>query len=102
MDRLKEMCQILRNDPNVIGKIEDIVGTSIEDLEQEWHGNLMQIDVPSVGHAVPGDAEVVFSMDDPEADDVGDGDYIYPNARFEKGVFDLRRFEVFKDSSLSV
>ena len=42
---------------------------------------------------------MLFSMADPVGDDVGDGDYAYPNARFREGVFDLTRFEVLKDSS---
>ena len=41
----------------------------------------------------------VFSMDDPDNDDTGDGDYTYPEHKnFEKGVFDLKSFTVFKDN----
>lgn len=41
-------------------------------------------------------------MADPVGDDVGDGDYAYPSARFREGVFELTGFEVFKDSVMSI
>lgn len=99
LDKLKEVCRIPKNDPDVIQRIESIVGYTIEELEQQWHASLNETDVPSIGHSIPCDAEKVFSMDDSEGDDVGDGDYVYPHQRFEEGVFDLRKFEVFKDTS---
>ena len=99
LDNLIAICQISRDHPDVIGKIESVVETSIAEMERQWHVYLKQIDAPSVGHVIPDDADLIFSTDDPVADDVGDGDYTYPNDRYEEGVFDLRKFEVFKDSS---
>ncbi|HEC96058.1 MAG TPA: hypothetical protein ENI59_00075, partial [Euryarchaeota archaeon] len=40
--------------------------------------------------------EIIFSIDDPAGDDYGPGTYVYPISDvFEKGVFDILKFEVY-------
>jgi hypothetical protein len=78
--------------------ITSVYGRTIEQLETEWHAHLLDQTFPRVGATIPSDASLLFSMTDPVGDDVGDGDYAYPNERFRPGVFDLTGFEVFKDA----
>jgi glycogen debranching enzyme len=44
------------------------------------------------------DARLIASADDPEGDDNGDGNFVYPTeSHFEPGIFDLTRFELQAD-----
>jgi glycogen debranching enzyme len=44
------------------------------------------------------DAKLIVSLDDPEGDDVGDGDFTYPTeSHFEPGILDLTKFELRAD-----
>ncbi len=44
------------------------------------------------------DAKLIVSFDDPEGDDVGDGDFTYPTeSHFEPGILDLTNFELRAD-----
>jgi hypothetical protein len=75
-------------------------GLALEELEIEWSGYLQAARlVPAVEYSIAEHAIEIFSMTDPRGDDVGDGDYAYPNDRFAPGAFDLTRFEVLKDSA---
>jgi len=97
LEKLRDVCRITSHDPEVIERIEGILGKSITEIENQWHISLGQMDVPCVGTVIPQDAEFIFSVLDAEGDDSGDGDYIYPNDRFQAGVFDLTGFEIFRD-----
>ena len=99
LEKLKELC----SEPDVAHKLDktihNIYGYSIKELENRMIDHLIQMNVPDVRYSIPEDAELVFSMTDPQGDDLGDGDYEYPtDERFEKGVFDLRKFQVLKDA----
>jgi hypothetical protein len=75
-------------------------GLALEELEAEWRGYLETARlIPAVEYSIEEQAIGVFSMTDPRGDDVGDGDYSYPNERFAPGTFDLTGFEVLKDSA---
>lgn len=55
----------------------------------------VRIQVPEV---IRGD--LVFEREDPAGDDYGPGAYVYPgNAVFTPGVFDMRRFQVFREGN---
>ena len=99
LKKLQELC----NEPGVTHKLDEtirnIYGFSITELENRMRDYLMRIDVPDVRYSIPEGVEVVFSMTDPQGDDIGDGDYEYPADNcFQKGAFDLRGFQVLKDS----
>jgi hypothetical protein len=78
--------------------IHQVYGVTLERLETEWKEYLARLALPEVGYSISDQAVEVFSMPDPLGDDVGDGDYSYPNERFAPGVFDLTGFRVLKDS----
>jgi hypothetical protein len=83
--------------PNTIARE---YGLELEELEIEWRGYLEAARLISpVEYSIAEQAIEVFSMTDALGDDVGDGDYAYPNDRFVPGAFDLTRFEVLKDSA---
>jgi hypothetical protein len=100
MDKFKELCIRTKVAEELHKTIPEIYGHSIDELEVQLQDYLLKLDAPQVEFTIPSDAELVFSMTDPAGDDRGDGDYSYPrHERFEKGVFDLRKFEVLKDDS---
>ncbi len=75
-----------------------VYGLSVEEIEIAWKDYLAALTLPVVEHSIPEQATEVFAMADLWGDDVGDGDYSYPNERFAPGVFDLTGFEVLRDS----
>ena len=98
MNTFRELCTIKNFSPEMPDEILRICGCTIDELEREWKKYLKDLPVHNVGFSIPGEAEPVFEMSDPSGDDRGDGDYKYPNDRFEEGVFDLSKFEVLKDN----
>ena len=99
IEKLRKLCNEPEVTEELMNAIHRIYGLTIHELEEQWKTHLLQIDVPEVGYSIPDDAQMVFSMTDPQGDDIGDGDYEYPpDKRFEKGAFDLRGFQVLKDS----
>ena len=100
IEKLKELCNVPDVDDELGTSIYNIYGLTLHELEVQWKEYLLQIDVPDVTYSIPENSEMVFSMEDPQGDDKGDGNYKYPDdGRFKRGVFDLRVFSVFMDSS---
>lgn len=100
MDKLKEVCNSSRNSQQFLENLKVVLGFSIDELEYQLQSYLMNLKLTEVGYSIPPNAELTFSMNDPSEDDIGDGDYTYPRSKkFENGAFDLRKFEVLKDSN---
>ncbi|MFC2084298.1 glucodextranase DOMON-like domain-containing protein [Bacteroidota bacterium] len=85
---------------NVISAFESKYDMDIYELEQGWIEYLNKIKFPEIRNTIPEKAQTVFSLNDPLGDDLGDGDYSYPE-RFpdEEGAFDILKFEIFKDET---
>ena len=98
IDSLKQLANATGSPAELPSTIARVYGLSLEQLEIAWKDYLAALALPAVGHSIPDQAVEVFSMTDPWGDDVGDGDYSYPNERFASGVFDLTTFDVLKDS----
>ncbi|OGU58753.1 MAG: hypothetical protein A2V66_01415, partial [Ignavibacteria bacterium RBG_13_36_8] len=76
-----------------------VYNVTLDKIEINWKEYLRGIELPQIGFSIPDQAELIFSMTDPENDDDGDGDYNYPsNEKYVTGCFDLTKFEVFKDT----
>jgi hypothetical protein len=99
LERFRTMANRTTSPERLETTISSVYGRTIEELEAEWHAFLLQQEFPRSRSTVPPDASLLFSMADPVGDDVGDGDYAYPNARFQEGVFDLTGFDVFVDGT---
>ena len=98
--KLRQVCDDLAEGKELDSAFERAYGLGIAELEDRWKAYLLDRDTLDIGTSIPVGAEAVFSMADPEGDDTGDGDYAYPGGgRFKEGVFDLRAFEVLKDST---
>ncbi len=99
VNSLKRLAKATHSPAQLPGAIAGTYGQSLEEMEIGWMDYVAALALPIVGHSIPDRALDVFSMADPWGDDVGDGDYSYPNERFAPGVFDLTEFEVLKDSA---
>jgi len=98
MERLRLFCSKTEDSNDLSEILKDVYDMSVSSLECQFHEYLLSNEKPNIGYDIPPGVIPVFSMDDPENDDKGDGDYIYPqHPNFEDGVFDLRHFAVFKD-----
>jgi hypothetical protein len=99
MESLRLFCSKTEDSDDLGEILRDVYEMSVDSLERLFHEYLLRIETPDIGYDIPPGATPVFSMDDPGNDDTGDGDYVYPqHPDFEDGVFDLRRFAVFKDN----
>ncbi|MFH1011863.1 MAG: amylo-alpha-1,6-glucosidase, partial [bacterium] len=66
----------------------------LEALQEPKHKRLFGEEVTRRN---PG-ARLIVSLNDPEGDDVGDGDFTYPTeSHFEQGILDLTNFELWVD-----
>ncbi|MBM4161182.1 MAG: hypothetical protein FJ217_08785 [Ignavibacteria bacterium] len=98
MGKLKEVCEYLNQPSRADESMERVLGVTISQLEKQFHAYLLRQQRKNIGFSIPPTATEMFSMKDPENDDTGDGDYVYPrHQNFAKGVFDLRQFAVLKD-----
>lgn len=98
MTRLRLFCSKTEGSGNLGEILTDVYDMSTGSLERQFHEYLLRTERPDIGYDIPPGVTPVFSMEDPENDDTGDGDYVYPrHPAFEAGVFDLRHFAVFKD-----
>jgi hypothetical protein len=98
IDKLKDFISNFDLSGDLDAQSMSVYNSSLDDLEEKWKEYLRDIDLPEIGFSISDTAEFVFSMTDPENDDVGDGDYKYPsNEGYVKGCFDLTKFEVFKE-----
>jgi hypothetical protein len=96
--KLKEFISNFNINDDLDDQALRVYGVTLDNLENNWQKYLRNIELPQIGFTIPGQAELVFSMADPENDDEGDGDYNYPaNEKYIEGCFDLTKFEVFKD-----
>ncbi|UCE18488.1 MAG: hypothetical protein JSV84_16810 [Gemmatimonadota bacterium] len=99
IEKLRRFCTHIEDIENLGESLEDAFQMSLNTLEDEFHKYLLSRKSTAIGFDVPPEATPVFAMADPQNDDKGDGDYVYPqHPNFAKGVFDLRQFSVFKDS----
>ncbi len=102
MEKLRLFCSKTENSDNLGEILKDVYDMSVSSLERQFHDYLLSIETPDIGYNIPPGVTPVFSMEDPENDDTGDGDYVYPqHPNFKDGVFDLRHFAVFKDNENS-
>jgi hypothetical protein len=99
IDSLKQLANATGSPAELPSTIARVCGLALEEMEIGWKDYLAALALPAVEHSIPDQAIEVFSMTDPRGDDVGDGDYSYPNERFASGTFDLTEFEVLKDSA---
>ena len=76
----------------------DIFSISVAEMEKKWHSYIENITLPEIESGLSKDTKLVFSYDDPEGDDYGDGDFTYPNSPlFPSGTCDILNFKVFED-----
>lgn len=100
MDKLKELCSMPISSNQVIESIESNYQKTIDQIEKEWSAYLLNKKIPEIQATIPTDSEQVFSLSDDIGDDTGDGDYTYPKyGNYPPGCFDLKNFEVLKDTS---
>jgi hypothetical protein len=98
MERLRVFCSKTEDSDNLGEILKGVYDMSVRSLEHQFHEYLLNTETPDIGYDIPPGVTPVFSMEDPENDDTGDGDYVYPqHPNFEDGVFDLRHFAVFKN-----
>jgi hypothetical protein len=98
MEKLRLFCSKTEDSDNLGKVVKDVYDMSVSSLESQFHEYLLSTEAPDIGYDIAPGVTSVFSMEDPENDDTGDGDYVYPqHPNFEDGVFDLRHFAVFKD-----
>lgn len=98
MDKLRLFCTKTVDSGELSEIMENVFQVSINTLEHQFHEYLLSTESANIGFDIPPEVTQVFAMEDPENDDTGDGDYVYPqHSNFEDGVFDLRYFTVFKD-----
>jgi len=96
MERLRLFCSKTEDSDNLGEILKDVYDMSLCSLEHQFHEYLLSTETPDIGYDIPPGVTPMFSMEDPENDDKGDGDYVYPqHPNFEDGVFDLRHFAVF-------
>jgi hypothetical protein len=96
-DPLKQFLTAAASNDSVQVVCEAVYDLGLAELESRWKPYLKRHRGSRIATSVPNAARPVFALEDPAGDDAGDGDYEYPNDRFEAGVFDLRRFEVLED-----
>jgi len=81
---------------DLAGVLEKRYGESLAQVETDWHGWLLQQQVPTIGLDDGRGTTRVFAMEDPPRDDIGDGGFTYPLAPgYEPGMFDLTGFKVW-------
>jgi hypothetical protein len=81
--------------------LEKNYGQSLDRLQEKWKGFVSTLPLPTVRVGDLTKGKSLFHMDDPNGDDKGDGDYLYPkNENILPGSFDLTRFEVSLDEEL--
>jgi hypothetical protein len=98
--KLRQVCDELVMGTELGDAFEKSYGLNVAELEAGWREHLFNLDAFDIGTSVAGGAETVFAMTDPSDDDTGDGDYTYPGeGLFAGGAFDLRAFEVLRDSA---
>jgi len=98
-ERLKTLLRAAGGSGDVPDAQRSTYGRPLPDLERDYHAWLGGRAAAEIGTSAPADAESRFLMSDSVGDDVGDGDYRYPNRRFAAGVFDLTGFEVLADTA---
>jgi hypothetical protein len=78
--------------------IKQIFGKDLAAFEEEFNDFIINGGYKNISTDFNENAEVIFSMDDPENDDYGNGNYIYPlDTNCKPGIFDLTKFRVLKD-----
>ena len=79
--------------------LEKIYGGNIQQLQNEWKGYVVSLELPRVKTDSLNDARVLFHISDPAGDDKGNGYYTYPlNPRAKPGIFDLTDVRISSDS----
>jgi hypothetical protein len=101
VEKLKTLLRDRQTQGGIKDALQDAYARSLSELEAEFRAYLRAHAAPIIPTAIPEQTEAVFSMADPAKDDVGDGDYRYPNERFKEGTFDLRAFEIRKDEEFA-
>ena len=94
--KLRELYRVTRSSKNVFDALQKTYNHTLVELESQFKEYILSLEIPKIISPVPQNAYPIFSMKDPMDDDKGDGDYSYTFNRFEKGVFDLIKFEIFK------
>lgn len=98
LEKLKKFISNFNESGDLDAQSVKVYNVSLDELEDNWKKYLKNIYVPGIGFSIPRKAELVVSMNDPENDDVGDGDYKYPaNEKYLNGCFDLTKFEIFQE-----
>jgi Tfp pilus assembly protein PilF len=76
----------------------DIFGIPVSETEKKWHSYLKKLSLPEIEPGLSQDAKLVFSYDDPEGDDYGDGNFTYPSSPlFPPGTCDILNFKAFEN-----
>lgn len=98
LEKLDELYDGVGSSAELVERIPTVYGSTVSDLERRWLSYLDGLDLPKLGHSIPGSAEVVLAQSDESGDDNGGGALVYPSdGRFTRGSFDLTKFEVLKD-----
>ncbi len=99
VERLKTLTREADATSDMEGVLRGTYDRSLLELERAFVSWQQARGGADIGTAIPGGPERLFYASDPAGDDRGDGNYSYPNDRFEAGVFDLTAFEVFADDT---
>jgi len=97
-ERLARLERVVESGKPVAEAFGEVYEQTPREAEDDWIDYLRELSVPRFGFAIPSQATPVVTLEDPSDDDDGDGSYKYPSdTRFTPGVFDLIRFQVFRD-----
>ncbi|MHB1686149.1 MAG: glucodextranase DOMON-like domain-containing protein [Ignavibacteriaceae bacterium] len=81
-------------------KMKKVYNKDVYSMEKDFIQWLLNSKFPKISPNFNNKAKEIFSMDDPEGDDNGDGTYKYPTDPLcKKGVFDLTQFKVLSDAN---
>jgi len=76
MERLRLFCSETEDSDNLAEILKDVYDLSVSSLEHQFHEFLLNTEKLDIGYEIPPEVTPVFSMEDPENDDTGDGDYL--------------------------
>lgn len=99
VEKLKTLIRGAEATSDIEGLLRSTYDRPLPELERAFITWLQARGGADIGTTIPDGTKRLFYASDPSGDDSGDGDYRYPNDRFEAGVFDLTAFEVFADDT---
>jgi hypothetical protein len=78
--------------------IKEVYSKDFKTIENDFNKWIENLKLPGISSEFNEKAEEIFNMDDPENDDNGNGNYVYPaDPKCKPGIFDLTKFRVLRD-----